>query len=186
MEWFEELGSQSRPFSIFQPTEINQKPIMMSLWFFTFLKVSNGENQKLERSWTKHQQQCCIQLYFGTFWTVWMPKKIYKYIFHAKTKWNIACKYLKTKIFSRDTNIPSPNVSNINYVWTISYNNWELLCITKLEMFVISCINTWPSFTFILPRTLKKQSKVQPAKCTHVYDDVKYFEISAFTKNLKI
>ena len=102
--WFEELDSQSRPFSIYQPTKINQKTIMMSLWLFTFLKLSDGENQTLERSWTKNQQQCCIQLYFGTFWAVWVPEKIYKYIFHVKTKLNIACKYL-TKIFSRDTNI---------------------------------------------------------------------------------
>ena len=31
--------------------------------------------------------------------------KLFPYIFHVKTKWNIIYKYLKTKIFSRDTNI---------------------------------------------------------------------------------
>ena len=37
------------------------------------------------------------------------------YIYHAKTKWNIVYEYLKTKIFSRDTNIlPQMNwTSNI-------------------------------------------------------------------------
>ena len=38
------------------------------------------------------------------------PKKvlvilIYPYIFHTKTTWNVVYKYLKTKIFSRDTNV---------------------------------------------------------------------------------
>ena len=37
------------------------------------------------------------------------PKKVIvlflPYIFHVKTKWNIVYEYLKTKIFSRDTNI---------------------------------------------------------------------------------
>ena len=31
--------------------------------------------------------------------------KIFPYIFHVKSKWNIFYEYLKTKIFSRDTNI---------------------------------------------------------------------------------
>ena len=30
---------------------------------------------------------------------------LFQYIFHVKSKWNIVYKYLKTKIFSRDTNI---------------------------------------------------------------------------------
>ena len=38
-----------------------------------------------------------------------VPKKVlvilFPYTFHVKTKWNIVYKYLKTKIFSRDTNI---------------------------------------------------------------------------------
>ena len=52
-----------------------------------------------------------IQMYFGTVWMVWAPKKctpkvlmtFFLYIFHVKTKWNIVYEYLKTKIFSRDT-----------------------------------------------------------------------------------
>ena len=36
---FGEQSSRSRPFSIYQLTIINQKPILMSLWFFNFLKV---------------------------------------------------------------------------------------------------------------------------------------------------
>ena len=31
----------------------------------------------------------------------------------------------------------------------------------KEKTFVVSCDNMWPNFIFILPRTLKKQSKVQ-------------------------
>ena len=50
-----------------------------------------------------------IQMYFVNIWKVWAPKKVlvtlFPYIFHIKTKWNIVYKYLKTKIFSRDTNI---------------------------------------------------------------------------------
>ena len=54
-----------------------------------------------------------IQMYFGTIWTGWVPKNcaekvlvtLVSYIFHVKTKWKIVYEYLKTKIFSRDTNI---------------------------------------------------------------------------------
>ena len=34
-----------------------------------------------------------------------VPVILFPCIFHMKTKWNIVYKYLKTKIFSRDTNI---------------------------------------------------------------------------------
>ena len=47
-------------------------------------------------------------MYFGTVWTVWVPKKfvtLFPDIFHVKAKWSIVYEYLKTKIFSRDTNI---------------------------------------------------------------------------------
>ena len=40
----------------------------------------------------------------------------------------------------------------------------------ELEMFLISCTNTWGNFILILPRTLKKQLKVQHLKFTYVYD----------------
>ena len=56
--------------------------------------------------------QCRIQMHFGTIWTVWVPKKMHpksscnSYLFHIKTKWN-SLHTLKTKIFSRDTNILS-------------------------------------------------------------------------------
>ena len=53
--------------------------------------------------------QCPIQMYFGTSWTLSAPEKVlltlFLYIFHVKTKWNIVSKYLKTKIFSYDTNV---------------------------------------------------------------------------------
>ena len=55
------------------------------------------------------KEQCHIKMYFGTIWTVWVPKKVlvilFPYIFHTKTKSNIVYKYLKTKIFSRETGI---------------------------------------------------------------------------------
>ena len=38
-QWFRGLGPRSRPILIYKPTEINQKPIMMSLQFLTLLKV---------------------------------------------------------------------------------------------------------------------------------------------------
>ena len=51
------------------------------------------------------------------------PKKVlvalFSYIFHVKTKSNIA--------------YPSPNALNIKYFWTLSYNHWEFLSITKLS-----------------------------------------------------
>ena len=53
--------------------------------------------------------QCHIQMYFGTIWMVWSPKKVlvtlFPYIVHVKSKWNIVCEYLKSKIFLKDTNI---------------------------------------------------------------------------------
>ena len=86
-----------------------------------------------------HQLQCCIQMYFGTIWLVWAPKKIapkkvlvilFPFIFHLKTKWNIGYKYLKTKIFSRDK-YPSPNALNKNHFQRLIYKHWEFLGITK-------------------------------------------------------
>ena len=49
--WFEELGPKCRPFLIYQTT--NQKPIMISLWFFTPSKmcsetIKNGKYFKLK------------------------------------------------------------------------------------------------------------------------------------------
>ena len=55
-------------------------------------------------------------MHFGTIWAVLAPKKmhpkkflygkrIFPYIIHVKPKWNIIYKYLKTKCFSRDSNI---------------------------------------------------------------------------------
>ena len=59
--------------------------------------------------------QCHIQMYFGTVWTVEYrrqkntPKKplvtFFRYKFQVKTKLNINYENLKTKIFSRVTNI---------------------------------------------------------------------------------
>ena len=49
--WFRGLGPKARLFFIHQPTTtVQQKPIMMSIWFFIFLKVctdivENGKRQ---------------------------------------------------------------------------------------------------------------------------------------------
>ena len=46
----------------------------------------------------------CILVLFEQYWCQKnAPKKLSPYIFHVKTKWNTVYKYLKTKIFSRDT-----------------------------------------------------------------------------------
>ena len=80
--------------------------------------------------------QALRQMYFDTVQTVWTSKKalvtLFSYIFHIKTKLNIVYKYLKTNIFSRDTN-NLPNASNIKYFWTHSYSYWGYLGITKLS-----------------------------------------------------
>ena len=56
-------------------------------------------------------------------------------IFHVKTKWNIAYEYLKTEIFSRDTNIP-PQMH-----WTS--NIFEHSAIT------IGCFWVWLSYPIL-------------------------------------
>ena len=40
--WYGGLVPNSRPILIYQPTSINQKQIVMSLWFFTLLNVCTG------------------------------------------------------------------------------------------------------------------------------------------------
>ena len=59
------------------------------------------------------------------------PKKIllsfFLYIFHIKTKRNIAYKYLKTEIFQEtQTSFSKANALNIKYLWTFTYNNWSV------------------------------------------------------------
>ena len=73
-------------------------------------KLSPPVNIPLLNSQLK-AKQCCIQMYFGTIWTIWVPKKCAQkvlvtfllYRYHVRTIWNIVYEYLK--IFSRDTNI---------------------------------------------------------------------------------
>ena len=64
-------------------------------------------------------------------------------------------------------------------VFTIGINK-------SCKMYVISCTKTWQNFILILPRTLKKQLKVQHLKYLHVYVDITEFEVSAFIKSTKI
>ena len=46
--------------------------------------------------------QCRIQMYFRTVWTVWVTEKVlltlFLYIFHVKYKFNTIYEYLKIKI----------------------------------------------------------------------------------------
>ena len=69
---------------------------------------ATGKNQPLHQNLTLQTDkllQCCIQMLFGTIWTVWMPKKcfqkvlvtLFPYIFHIKTKWSIVYENLKQK-----------------------------------------------------------------------------------------
>ena len=56
----------------------------------------------------------------------------FPYIFHVKTKWNIVIyEYLNTHLFKKHK-YPSPNALNIKYSWTLNYNHWVFLSITKL------------------------------------------------------
>ena len=94
--------------------EYNYCKRVMNEHFNKNLIMSAEDEERIQLSnkcWicSKLLDQCCIQMYFGTVWTVWAPKKVlttlFPYIVHVKTKWNIVYKNLKTKIFSRDTNI---------------------------------------------------------------------------------
>ena len=94
--------------------EYNYCKRVMNEHFNKNLIMSAEDEERIQLSnkcWicNKLLDQCCIQMYFGTVWTVWAPKKVlttlFPYIVHVKTKWNIVYKNLKTKIFSRDTNI---------------------------------------------------------------------------------
>ena len=58
-------------------------------------------------------------MYFGTVWSVWVPKKVlvtlFPYKFHIKTKWNIVYKYLKTKLFEFSATIIEGFWVSLNY-----------------------------------------------------------------------
>ena len=65
------------------------------------------------------------------------PKKVlvtlFLYIFHVKTKFNIAgLRKLKNKNLFKRHKYSSPNVLNIRYFGALSYNHWGSLGITKL------------------------------------------------------
>ena len=84
--------------------------LLLFFFFFIFCDVS------IILFWIPSQQnsvQCCIQTFWYRLNGMSSPKKcaqtvpvtLSPYVFHVKTKWNIVYKYLKTKTFSRDTNI---------------------------------------------------------------------------------
>ena len=62
---------------------------------------------------------------------------------------------------------------------------FKVLDLTSKLMFVKSCTNIWQNLIFILPRIVKNQSKVYLQTSINIYDDVKDFEVWAFTENRK-
>ena len=61
------------------------------------------------------------------------PRNIFPCMFHVKPNWNIVYKYLKNKFFFNRLKYPSPNALSIRYFWTLSYNYWGFVGITKLS-----------------------------------------------------
>ena len=61
------------------------------------------------KSITSATSRCILVLFERYGHPKYAPKNflvtLFPYIFHIKPKWNIVCEYLKTKIFSRDSNI---------------------------------------------------------------------------------
>ena len=72
----------------------------------------------------------CVQKVLATFLLY-----IYIYILHVKTKRNIVYspRILKTKYLFKRHKYLSANALNIKYIWTLSYNHWGFLSITKLS-----------------------------------------------------
>ena len=69
-------GSEIQPFLIYQPTAIDQKQIMLSLLFFTLLKlcreaIKNNRHQKCNLL-------CAVMSTVETDFEVWIHKKINK------------------------------------------------------------------------------------------------------------
>ena len=81
----------------------------------------------------------CVQKVLATFLLyihihTYIYIYIYRYILHVKTKWNIVYspRILKTKYLFKRHKYLSANALNIKYIWTLSYNHWGFLSITKL------------------------------------------------------
>ena len=80
---------------------------------FFFLYILWCLNNSILIPSQQNSVQCCIQTFWYRLNVMSSPKKcaqtvpvtLSPYVFHVKTKWNIVYKYLKTKTFSRDTNI---------------------------------------------------------------------------------
>ena len=62
---------------------------------------------------------------------------------------------------------------------------FKVLDLTSKLMFVKRCTNIWQNLIFILPRIVKNQSKVYLQTSINIYDDVRDFEVWAFTENTK-
>ena len=83
-------------------------------WVFVLMKWWKYD---LNRFIVNRLKDSITVLHPVVFWYLWngmgaqknSPKKVFVTLFlcmlHVKTKWNIVYEYLKTKIFSRDTNI---------------------------------------------------------------------------------
>ena len=48
--WFGGRSSKPKSFLIYQSSPINQKPVMMSSWYFTLLNVSTDRSKKKKKS----------------------------------------------------------------------------------------------------------------------------------------
>ena len=121
-------------------------------------------------------------MYFGTVWTVWVPRKVlvtlFQYISHVKIKWNSLRKLKKHIYIFKRNKYPSPNALNIKYFWTLSYNHWkgggEVLsilnfkktvcpkhffmrhCLSSSMNWLSRCVDTYITTLFI-GRSLKKE-----------------------------
>ena len=73
----------------------------------------------------------------------------------------------------------------INNTFRKGFPWFKVLDLTSKLMFVKSCTNIWQNLIFILPKIVKNQSKVYLQTSINIYDDVKDFEVWAFTENRK-
>ena len=85
--------------------------------------------------------QCCIQMYFGTIWKVWAPKKgaqissfnTFSIYISCRNWMKYSLQILKNKNIFKRHKYPFPNVWDIKYFWTLSYNHWGSWGITELS-----------------------------------------------------
>ena len=114
-------------------TKPSENTTFHTLWCFCIPPASNVR--------TLHFMQCRSRMYFGTLWTTWAPKKIcpnvfttfLPYIYYVKNEIKYSLWKFKNKNIFKRHKYPSPNASSIKYFWTLTYNHWGFLGITKLS-----------------------------------------------------